>query len=101
MRMMRDADRKSTRLNSSHQINTLFLHDALPIFGRGVDGAIQFGAMFRQRIIERDVENELFEMLQMRRQRSQLLGMHMAECDDAEAQGLLLDLLVNADDARC
>src|SRR5947208_3069488 len=27
-------DRKSTRLNSSHQINTLSLHDALPIYSR-------------------------------------------------------------------
>src|SRR5438552_2054602 len=29
--MRQSRDRKSTRLNSSHQINTLSLHDALPI----------------------------------------------------------------------
>ena len=41
--------------------------------------------MLREGIIERNIENELFEVLQVRRQRAQLLGMHVAERDHAEA----------------
>src|SRR5207244_2788095 len=51
-------DRKSTRLNSSHQITTLSLHDALPICGRGL------GRLERRAYRAGQLERECFVRLQ-------------------------------------
>ena len=95
MRSGLPADAKSPRVLCAHRVGDFagdgliddlaLADDEQPIVGCCIDGAIQFRAMLGQRIIERNIEHELLEVLQVRRQRAQLLGMNVTERDHAEA----------------
>src|SRR5436190_154877 len=74
-------------------------HDEQPVVRRRVDGAVELRAVRVDAGARRDVEHQLFQALEVRSERGEVLGVHVAESDDRELQ-LLLDSLVYADDAR-
>src|SRR5216684_7433176 len=77
--------------------NLTLAHDEKPVVRGRIDGAVQFRSMLRQGIVKGNVENELFEMLEVRRERGQLFGMNMAERNHTEAHRYCSQCLCRAE----
>ena len=69
-----DAVHRRRDLRGKRFVDGLALaNDEQPVVRRGVDSAIELGAMLRQRLARRDVEHELLDLREMRRERGEVL----------------------------
>jgi len=92
----RRANPKAARFRRAHRIGDLFrqrvvdllalAHDENPVVARRIHGAIQLRVMLRQIVARRDVENELLELREVRRECGEIFRMDVAEGDDRELQ---------------